>query len=129
EIAHSLLNFHTQENQLGIYTGLFTDLPDEYKKMRQLPDPKELIKAPADVILNFNQSLVKDLSIIADLIKFLDLPPAGYPASCSAEEGTPSPAGDQGGGSCSPTNLFAKHRFPLKWRATCVKNQGNRGTC
>src|SRR5262249_16038441 len=33
------------------------------------------------------------------------------------------------GGSCKPTNLFAKHRFPLKWRATCVKNQGHRGTC
>ncbi|MDH5675043.1 MAG: C1 family peptidase, partial [Myxococcales bacterium] len=28
-----------------------------------------------------------------------------------------------------PAHIFDLHRFPLKWRATCVKNQRNRGTC
>jgi hypothetical protein len=133
QAAVGMTTFMTPENQLGIYAGAFAAIPPDERARRQLPSPTEIAKLPADSLLQFNLRLASDASLIDILLKFLalDLPPKGFPASCGLEEGSPPGLPDQSGGSCAPgaSNLFMSAHFPLKWRATCVKNQGHRGTC
>jgi hypothetical protein len=131
QAAEALTRFGTAENQLGIYARVYDVLPRDEILKRQLPRPEELVKESGDALLKLNLRLAHDEALIEALLKLNPnlFPPSGYPSSCAAEEGVPASLPDQTGGNCSPTNLFAKTHFPLKWRSTCVKNQGNRGSC
>jgi hypothetical protein len=130
EALRGVQGFPLRNNQLAIYNTMFSNLSPEVQKQLQLPSPREVEQFDGDALIKLNDSVALR---ILDLSPFLnlDLPPAGRPATCSAEEGTPAGATDQTGGSCTPkpTGIWQQHRFPLKWYATCVKNQGNRGSC
>jgi hypothetical protein len=130
ELAGTLTRFPSAANQAGIYQTLFDALPPDFKAKNQLPNPKEVATLPAPEIARINQSLVDRLKDIIIFIPPEGFPPAGYPKTCAAEEGTPAPATDQIGASCSPAGLWKTTPFfPLRWNATCVKNQASRGTC
>ncbi len=127
ETSQSLGEFFTQRNQLGVYVELFEALPEKYRLEARLPRPSLLVKWSADELLGLNLRIVKDTPSILELIPdiFTILPPP-----CSAEEGAPAVLTDQVGGSCSPSgSIWSNYDFPLKYRATCVKNQASRGTC
>ncbi|MDH5676878.1 MAG: hypothetical protein OEZ06_32480, partial [Myxococcales bacterium] len=131
EAAAGLTEFGTYDNQLTIYQQLHQLLPKEYMATANLPLPDEVAKLSAGEILRINRGIEADIGVILGYIQLPDLPPVGYPQSCADEEGTPpgGPYLDQTNGGCKPAHIFDLHRFPLKWRATCVKNQRNRGTC
>lgn len=130
ELADTLTRFPSQGNQLRIYESLFDNLPVEFRRQNQLPDPKQLANVSADELLRVNVSLADRIKEITIFVPPEGFPPSGYPKTCDEEELTPSPATDQTGGSCSPTGLWKNASFfPLRWRATCVKNQARRGTC
>jgi len=130
ETLRGIQGFPSRANQLGIYNSMFDAIPEDVRGRLQLPNPVEVARLESDALIKFNESVairIADLNIFT----VLDLPPAARPATCSGEEGTPGTATDQTGGSCSPkpTGIWQQNRFPLKWNATCVKNQANRGTC
>jgi hypothetical protein len=60
------------------------------------------------------------------------LPPPGYPASCAAEEGSGDGSDRAGGTTCGTHKMggvYMNKTWPLKFFATCVKDQAGRGTC
>jgi hypothetical protein len=126
-IVSALTRFPAQQNQLGMYETFFAGLPPDYLVSRGFPSPRELEKAPAEAIARYNQLLVADLPEILKLIQI----PAFLIHTCAGELGTPPNATDQYWPACSPSpaSIFAGYDFPLKTHATCVKNQGHRGTC
>jgi C1A family cysteine protease len=127
ETNRSLSEFFTQRNQLGVYVELFDSLPQQYRTQEKLPHPSQIAEWSAEELLEINLRMVRDTPAILKLIPgiFVILPPP-----CSAEEGAPAVLTDQVGGSCSPSgSIWSNYEFPLKYRATCVKNQASRGTC
>ncbi len=130
EANRSLERFGTRDNQLGVYQNFYNVLPDEYRQEAGLPSPDEVGELSADHLWALNDGIGIDWETIMEFIDLMDLPPPGYPSSCADEEGAPTAMLDQSG-SCtpSPTGIWSQYAFPLKWYATCVKHQGNRGTC
>lgn len=130
EMAGSLARFSSRANQASLYQSVFEQLPLEFRLKNQLPDPREILQLPVNEITRLNVSLAARLKDLTVLIPPEGFPPGGYPKTCANEEATPVPATDQTGGSCSPNGLWKNAPFlPLRWRATCVKNQARRGTC
>lgn len=130
ETLKGVQGFPARDNQVGIYNTMFSNLTPELQKQLQLPAPQEIERLESADLIKFNDVVA---ARILDLAPFaiLDLPPAARPSTCFGEEGTPASATDQTGGSCSPkpTGIWQQRAFPLKWYATCVKNQGKRGSC
>lgn len=128
EVASSLKNFRTRDNQLGLYVQFYENLPREYVQRNQLPPPQELANTGADEIYRLNLRIVGDWANIRDLIV---IDPTPMKPACADELGAPPVRTDQVGGACTPSagSLFGATSFPLKPYTTCVKNQAGRGTC
>ncbi len=133
QVVDALTRFGSRENQSGIYRTVFDQLPPEEIRRRQLPTPDELGQREPASILELNLSLARDEQLLQLLLKLRpgQFPPPGFPATCANEEGSAPGLPDQTGGACTPAagGVFGSSNFPLKWRSTCVKNQGNRGSC
>lgn len=134
ELANTLKQFPNKNNMINLYNLLYSKLPKKYLSSARIKTPKDLENESPTVITATINSLVANTSIIGKYITTLDLPPSSRPKSCSAEIGaanSSSTMGDQTGNSCSPhpDGIFNNVRYPMKWYATCVKNQGSRGTC
>lgn len=123
-VADSLRRFHTHDNQAGIYDALYASLPADYKARNQLLPPERVHALEAAEIEKLNLGIAADLQTVLGLI----LPTELQPPKCADEEGTPATPGDETG-SCKPAGLFAQKSFPLRPFVTCVKDQGNRGSC
>lgn len=124
-VASAMRRYGTRSNQLAIYATYFEKLPAEYIAQRQLPTPEQLSKFEGPVIERLNLDLAADLGNIIKL-----LPPVQATApSCDKEEGSPAVTTDEALPGCKPAGLFVSADFPLKPSATCVKDQGNRGSC
>ncbi len=134
EVSNSLRMFGTKENQSNVYGVLHDYLPKEYFNGRTIVSPSNMGNMDVkEIDANINK-LVLDTAVIQKLGNILAGIPAGYPASCDKEIGwSPSNAymGDQTGNKCDhhPDGIFKNVKYPLKWYATCVKNQGGRGSC
>ncbi|MBM3925380.1 MAG: C1 family peptidase [SAR202 cluster bacterium] len=90
--------------------------------------------ASARTVLAANKSVISlantSFSLVTAL-KGLTLKPAKYPASCDKEEGTGF-GGDSDmtpGTNANASGILSNCWWPLKWYTTCVRDQGNRGTC
>lgn len=59
----------------------------------------------------------------------LPQPPAGYVSNCAWEEGAGTGGDVSGNCGFSDAGLYQNSHWPLKYRTTCVKDQGARGTC
>ncbi len=136
ELANTLKSVNNKNNKLNLYNLAYSKLPKKYltRRVGKLKTPKELEKADLNTITANLTTLVVDTRLIGNILGTLDLPPAGRPASCNKEIGyAPSSGtmGDQTGNKCNhhPDGIFNNVRYPMKWYATCVKNQGSRGTC
>jgi hypothetical protein len=139
-------------NQLAVYTHSFEALPPELRS--GLPTPASLADASADEVAAARAALEAQLAADAaalgarserlylaahgaaarpgallSLQSIADYRPPGYPAASADEVGTG--AGSDRGPSCarSADGLFEQFWWPLKYYATSVKAQGNRGSC
>ncbi len=102
-------------------------------ELRKLPKPVSIQTKSASAISDAITMLVTIIERIFVALPPVidDAPPVGYPAQCTAEEGT----GDgsdmvSGPATLNPLGLRQNCNWPLKWYTTCVRNQGaERGTC
>ncbi len=127
-IADTIRTFPTQENQLGVYRELY-DFAHEHL------DPG--LPAPDDVAGESAEELESRNRAIADQVESAEaaapLPgetlPAFFPSRCSNEIG--SGDGTDGSAYCQHKSggLWRTATWPLKYYATCTKDQASRGTC
>lgn len=136
ELANTLKSVNNKNNKLNLYNLAYSKLPKKYLRTRvgKLKTPKQLETASITTINSNLTTLITDTRIIGNIIGALDLPPAGRPSSCNKEIGysnSNTSMGDQTGNKCNhhADGIFKNVRYPMKWYATCVKNQGGRGTC
>jgi hypothetical protein len=138
EIAAALRNFPTRANQLSVYAELYAHIPISYRDSLGLVDPAQISAAPdsydASTVRALNDAIVARAGEIVTWQSYPDLP-AGYVANCDLEEhageGTDRGGNDYQDPACKadPNGIWANVDFPMKWYATCVKDQANRGTC
>ncbi len=134
-VAGSLRTFPTDENQLLIYSSAYDGLaaidpalPGQFDLL-----PPEQVRDQPAIVRSRNAYLA---TIVKRFLAFIPpggLPPPGYPASCGAEEGA-GDGTDRSGDTnpaCGPraTGVWQNRAWPLKFFATCVKDQAGRGTC
>jgi Papain family cysteine protease len=135
--------------QLRNYTALYNQLPASFVNGTNIPEgvaytqpipPSQLQGAPLETILDALDLVTSQWRIIVPLF-----PPSPTisAVSCSAEVGVnalaSSPGGEVNYGDEAPLastcrapeayGLYANFNFLNKNAASCVKNQGNRGTC
>ena len=133
-VAGSLRTFPTDQNQLLIYSnaydglaGIDPALPGQF----DLPPPAQI--QDAATLRRLNSRIVDLLDRVIPFVPPGGLPPAGYPASCPAEEGSGDGTDRYGDTSpaCAhkPNGVWNNVAWPLKFYATCVKDQAGRGTC
>lgn len=126
--AETIRRFPTQENQLAVYRELH-DFASKYLDM-ELPEPDDVAEDSAEELSTLNRSIADQSLAAEDAAPFPgeDLP-GTYPSRCSNEIG--SGDGTDGSGYCQhkPNGLWRTATWPLKYYATCTKNQANRGSC
>jgi len=133
--AGGIRSFPTKNNQLVMY-GNF------YESLKNIDPALVGNLQPPDTVAGFALADLTALngSLIANIGQYLNLipppggtPPPGYPASCNAEEGAGDGTDRSGSSpSCathSSIGVYANRTWPLKFFATCVKDQASRGTC
>jgi C1A family cysteine protease len=130
ELAHTLRSAADRTNQLNLYQALHKALPDDI--VRGAPTLKQLSNSDLAGIRESISALSAKRKLFGPLV--IRTKPMGYPASCSEEVGAVSSTattGDRTGNSCAhhADGIYSNVHYPLKWYATCVRNQGNRGTC
>lgn len=131
ELNASVKSADDQQNQWKAYALLYEGLPQKYIKETKLLSPSETKNFSAADLQNLNFKIAADIKIIEKyLVDIGAVPPAGRPAQCSQEIGAGS-GWDETGGTCAhnPNGIYSKVAYPLRYYATCVKNQGNRGSC
>jgi hypothetical protein len=129
-LAKSLTNFPTFPNQLSLYTEYYNGLLALIGSAPPGPTPDQAAHIALTDLVGLNASLA---AAVYQYVPLVPPPggfaPAGYPSSCSAEEG----AGDglDRTDLCSHTSggVWQNYVWGLKWDTTCVKDQGRRGTC
>jgi hypothetical protein len=131
--ADALRTFPTRDNQLGLYRNYYAGLAAiDPALAASYPSPDQASQfALADL-----RGLVDQLTVAVDTFLPLvqppgGIPPPGYKANCSLEEGAGDGTDRPGGAACSHTahGVWMNKSWPLKFYATCPKDQGARGTC
>lgn len=127
-IAETIRTFPTQENQLAVYRQLW-DYAQEHLDPT-LPAPDDVAGETAAQLAERNRGITDqiDAAEAAAPLPGEELP-GTFPSRCSNEIG--SGDGTDGSAYCQhkPNGLWRTATWPLKYYATCVKDQGNRGTC
>lgn len=139
QFAEAIRKFGTFDNQLNMYGKFYDRLPLEWKRSLELIDPEIIANNPDSYtikdIMKFNDSIaIKVPDIIADAK--IDLPfPEGYVSDCTKEIGYGNGSDSQGSSYTDPNCGFQangiqkNYEWPMKYYATCVKDQLGRGTC
>jgi hypothetical protein len=138
-LAQALRVVPTRGNQVSLYRGLYAQVASAYRARWGLADPArfEAITehwSAADV----KKELAKVIAHVGDVSAFVTIDPnapTGYVSDCLKEVGVGN-KGDRSGSSdtdaaCKPQagGILKNYLFPAKYYVTCVKDQGNRGTC
>ncbi len=132
-IAAAIRNEPSLQSQQNFYQLLYDWYAANAPEV-QLESPASLAYQGATRMKEANNLLTGDImqrfSPIGVIEPVGGLPPAGYPASCSQEEGY-GDGTDRSGPSCghSSGGIYDNTKWPLKFLTTCVKDQGGRGTC
>jgi hypothetical protein len=134
-VAGGLRTFPTLANQLVLYTNFYDTLKGfDPALVGSLTSPDTVATLPVATVAAMNQALVANFGQYVNLIPLPGgTPPAGYPATCAAEEGS-GDGTDRSGDrpSCATHTAHGVYKnmpWPLKFFATCVKDQASRGTC
>lgn len=127
-LADSLRNFPTRDNQLALHRAVYDALPDAARRGRISPDAMARLR-PADITRQ-NRAFFSDWANIIQFLPLLDpnIPP-GYVAECDQEEGAGLGLDRQACEGYAAGGIMENVSWPLKYFATCVKNQGSRGSC
>lgn len=138
-IGLSIVAASDRENLLRVYARLHQILPSKY--LAGLPLPGQLASSPLSTVRRAYFNLANGIALTIDDI-LLDLPPAVLETltlnpigDCDLETGREAAGFDSELpdrctlGGYSPSGLMANVDFPLKDDLTCVKDQGERGTC
>jgi len=126
--AETIRTYPTQQNQLAIYAQRYAFAQANLDPA--LPSPDAVADRSADELAALNEGVAAQLPAAeaAAPLAGEDVPGA-YPARCGLEIG----AGDGTDASAVCTHatdgLWNTATWPLKYYATCVKNQAVRGTC
>lgn len=128
-VAEALRIYPTRTNQDAMYEAVWADFPPDLRGGLELPEPSTLGQYSDLEVQGYNDVIAGYALEIAPPRFDFSPRPAGYPASCEDEVG--AVAGSDRTGDCapSPDGVFARHYWPTKWFNTCIKDQGNRGTC
>lgn len=132
-VADALRREPTLENQLQIYQQ-FYDWVTANDLTMQLATPSSMESQGVYAVRQANAAIATDLVARLDPAVFAEptggWPPAGAPATCAAEVGS-GDGTDRSGTTCphAADGIYSNRKWPLKFYATCVKNQANRGTC
>ena len=143
-LASSIRSMRSRTEQAAMYRRLYDLLPSEFFK--QYPggiiSPDIVAKQALAIIARRNRELAERVAMfIASMRATGVLPPENRPGNCRGEfgsgDGTDRAINRGMGidyeideqGAHDPEGLFAKQNFPMKWKATCTKNQGPRGLC
>lgn len=127
-IAETIRRYPTKDNQLAVYRQL-QDYASKYLDPN-LPAPDDVAGESAEQIEDRNNAITDQ---IEEAEAAAPLPgetlPAFFPSRCSNEVG--SGDGTDGAGYCQHKSdgLWRTATWPLKYYATCTKDQANRGTC
>ncbi|HYR95761.1 MAG TPA: C1 family peptidase [Candidatus Binatus sp.] len=131
--AEALNKFPTRDNQLTLYRDYYAGLAAIDPALAgQYPSPDAASQlALADLRGQVDQ-LTSMVSMFLPLVPPPGgIPPPGYKSNCSLEEGAGDGTDRSGGAACSHTahGVYMNTTWPLKFFATCPKDQGARGTC
>jgi hypothetical protein len=133
-LATLVKNFETKENQLGLYGRIYDGLASlDPQLVGSFVTKEQAGTMTAGQLRDMVASLAFDWSQYVNFVPPPGgTPPAGYPATCAAEEGSGTGSDLAGIGTCdtaAANGLLANRVWPLKFRTTCVRQQGMRGTC
>ncbi len=125
-VASAVRKFGSQANQLQLYRHLHRgNAPDNVTRMTSM-QVRLMNRAEA-------QAQMRDVQAGQATGASSAVPSSLATLSCAGDEGAGLGTDHTGDGSgCdvhSPLGLFAGYQWPLKQYVTCVKDQGNRGTC
>jgi hypothetical protein len=126
-IAEALRAFPSRNNQLSLYRGIFDKLPPAAQRGRIAPD--DLGRLTDDEITANNQAFFRDWQEIIQFVPIDPNLPLGYVANCDNEEGAGNGLDRQACAGYAPNGIMENISWPGKYFATCVKNQGARGSC
>jgi len=130
-LAAGIQGFPTFQNQLDLYREYYDGLASlDPALVGNYPSPDQASQFALADLRGLNDSLAVNFGQFVPLVQPPGgFPPPGYPSSCSAEEGSGTRT-DQGPLCAHKANGVWNNRvWGLKWDATCVKQQGARGTC
>ena len=127
-LAEALRVAPTPANQVAAYRGVYNLLPREHSA--GLIDPDALSRLDPDEIRLRNRRFFMNWRGFADALFPIDPNlPLGYVADCDLEEGAGNGLDRQACEGYSATGIMENISWPGKYFATCVKNQGGRGSC
>ncbi len=133
-VANALRTVGTQSNQLALYANIYAKLDPKTITSLGLLDPAIFKAHPdsvtVDKIASLNSTLAANLDAI--LAQFRTAGPPPILPSCGNDVGD-GLAGDQARNraTCGFTasGIMSTLAFPMQGHLTCVKDQGERGTC
>ena len=133
-VASALRTFPSSANQQGVYDDYYAGLAGiDPALVGNLPTPAQARAMALADLLALNDGLASQSGTYLPLVQPPGgLPPPGYPATCAAEEGSGDGSDRSGGTTCGThkaLGVYANTAWPLKFFATCVKDQAARGTC
>jgi hypothetical protein len=134
-VANNIRTFPTKDNQRMLYQSLYEGIPERLRTELALPSPEVAARFRTGKLTELNRRLAsREVAglILSELLEIAPPPPPpGFLSDCELEVG----AGDGGDRnlSCSetpgPDGIVENYDWALKPYITCVKAQGNRGTC
>jgi hypothetical protein len=131
--AEMIRKFPTHDNQLALYTDYYDGLAAiDPALAAQYPSPDTASQFALTDLRGQVDALTAAVNTFIPLVPPPGgFPPPGYKSNCSLEEGAGDGTDRSGGAACPhrANGLWLNKTWPLKFLATCPKDQGARGTC
>jgi hypothetical protein len=133
-IADNLRQFPALDNQQRLFDDYFDGLAGlDPALVGMLPTKDDAHKMSARALQDLNRSIAINFGQYVPLVPPPGgLPPPGHPALCTGEEGVGDDVDRTGGTTCNTHGALSAWNattWGLKFYATCVRDQGSRGTC
>jgi hypothetical protein len=133
-VAENIRRFPALDNQQRLYDDYYNGLAAIDPALPgSLPTPADARQLSPKALRDLNDSTALQFGQFLPLVPPPGgLPPPGHPASCTGEEGVGDDTDRSGGTTCAthgPLSAWQNTTWGLKFYATCVRDQGRRGTC
>jgi len=134
-VAGGLRTYPTHNNQIGLYSNFYQGLQNiDPALVGNMPTVDQASALSLRALTDLNARLISNIGTYLPLLPPPGgTPPPGYPANCNAEEhagdGTDRVGSTSGCAAHTALGVYKNMPWPLKFFATCVKDQHRRGTC